>query len=45
MILETENPQEVKSVYPGNLAKADPGRYLRRVHNIGFLVDGSKLIF
>ena len=30
MILEKKNPQEAKSIYPGNPArhaKADPGRY------------------
>ena len=37
MIPEIENPQEVKSVCPGEHAYADPSRYfffLRKVHNV-----------
>ena len=39
MIPVTKNPQEAKSVYPGKLAwhaQADPGRSLKRDHNVGF---------
>ena len=40
MIPETENPQEAKSVYPGEPARhaqADPVDTLRTVHNAGFI--------
>ena len=46
MIPETENPHEAKSVYPGKPVRhayADPVATLRRVHNVGFLADGSMI--
>ena len=39
MILETENPQEAKGVYPGKLARhalADPRRYLTQSQQCWF---------